>query len=114
MLYYNNDFLDFCMHHNKSLSRYRGLARKAIAYYLGDLYNPETLNAEVELLFRQSIRNYIKLKVFDGIPYDWPVIDHFFRKVLHDEGFTHITYDMSILEKGYQGVMRGELPKFGA
>lgn len=110
MLYYKDDFTDFCMHHNMSFPRYRNLARKALSYYLGDKYNPETFDPDIELFLRQCIQDYVEMKVVDKQPYDWQIIDNFFKKVLFDAGFTHLTYDIEILNKGYNGVMRGDLP----
>jgi hypothetical protein len=114
MNYYPDDFINFYMHHNKSNPRYAGLARKAIHHYLGDLYNPETFDFELEVFFRRMIKGWIELKVHERIPYDWPDIDNFMCMVLHGNGYTHITYDKEMLKKGYHGVMRGQLPQHHA
>lgn len=95
------------------LARYGGLARKALSHYLGDKYIPGEFRLDLEFFFRGMIQGWVELKVFDNIPYDWPVIDNFFRKVLHDAGYD-ISYDQSILDKGYHGVFRGDLPQFHA
>lgn len=114
MLYYNDGLTDHFMQHNSSYPRYAGIARKIIKNYLGDLYNPETFSYETEYMIRQMIKGYVTLKIFHNQPYDCPVIDHFFRKFLHGEGYTHLNYDQSILDKGYNGVMRGDLPDHNA
>lgn len=110
MLYYHDGLTDYYMKHNLSDPRYGFLARKAISYYLGDLYNPETFDYGLEVFIRRLIKSYVELKVFDKQPYDWPFIDNFLRYTLNDAGFKHIEYDMDIIMKGYNGVMRGELP----
>ncbi|MFN8290193.1 MAG: hypothetical protein U0U70_08055 [Chitinophagaceae bacterium] len=114
MLYYMNNEIEKAMSQPKTLPRYSGLARKAIQYYLGDIYNPETFPIELEYRFRFYIQGFIELKVLEKQPYDWPVIDNFFRFVLNYEGFSHIPFNDDIINKGYNGVMRGELPKHHA
>lgn len=114
MGYYNNEFLDEFMFSQETNPRYAGLARKALSYYLGDKYNPETFSGELECFFRSMIKGYVELKVFDGQPYDWPLIDNFFRKVLHDAGYPELNFDIATINKGYNGVMRGELPIYQA
>ena len=109
MFFYKTEEMDFIMRQNRMTPRYAGLARKAFSFYLGDLYNPEEIDLELEFLFRQFIKAYVELKVFDKEPYDWPLIDNFFRKTLYNEGYTFLSYDQSILDKGYNGVMRGKL-----
>ncbi|AEV99699.1 hypothetical protein A4D02_35445 [Niastella koreensis] len=113
MLYYKDEFTDFCMNHKTGFLRYAGLARKAISHYLGNRYNPEEFDPAIEFLIRQCIAGWVELKVFDKEPYDWPSIDNFLRYVLNDD-YPDITYDRIILDKGYNGVMRGELPKHHA
>lgn len=98
------------MHHPLSDCLYAGLARKAISYYLGDCYNPETFDPETEVFIRRMIKNFVELKVFDREPYDWRFIDNMLRKVIHDDGF-NVPYDLSAILSGYNGVMRGKLPK---
>ena len=110
MLYYSNEELEHVMNMQINLPRYAGLARKALRYYLGDLYNPETFDADLEYRFRVYIKGYVELKVFDNIPYDWAFIDNFFRIALYEQGFTNITNENSAIDKGYHGIMRGELP----
>ena len=111
MLYYKTDEIEHVMTQPRTLPRYDGLARQAFNYYLGDLYNPETMPCLLEYRFRFYIPGFIEDKVLENDPYDWPVIDHFFRFVLYHEGYAHITFDQSILDKGYNGVFKGELPK---
>lgn len=114
MRYYKDPRIDFFMHHPKSDCLYAGLARKAIHHYLGDLYNPETFDPETELFIRRIIKSCVELKVFHKEPYDWAMIDNFLRKVIHDDGYTHVPYDLALIEKGYNGVSRGDLPKHSA
>ena len=111
MLYYKSEEIENAMRQPKTLPRYAGLARKVFHFYLGDLYNPETTDCELEYNFRFYIKGFIELKVIDKEPYDWTLIDNFFRFVLHNEGHTFLKYDQSILDKGYNGVLRGKVPK---
>lgn len=112
MSYYNDDFTDFVMKKPTFLPRYSGLARKALRYYLGDRYDPHTFDFKTEFVFRQIIQTCVQLRVFEKQEYDWEVIDHFFRKVLNDVGFEDVAFDPEVLEKGYNGVMRGDLPNY--
>lgn len=102
LLFYKDDETDFIMHHNRSMPRYKNLARKAISFYLGDLYNPHILNPDVELSLRQFIGYCVEAKVTLRAPYDWIFIDNAFKQCLFDAGFNHLKYDQEILEKGYQ------------
>lgn len=103
------------MAQQKARPRYAHLARKALRFYLGDLYDPKTFSAEDEYNFRFYVSGYVELKVFDKEPYDWPAIDTFFRFYLNVIlGYKHIPYDQRILDSGYNGVMRGELPTYHA
>ena len=111
MLYYKSQEIEDVMKHPRALPRFAGLARKALSHYLGDLYNPETLICDIEYNMRFYISGIVEMKVLERVPYDWPVIDHFFRFYLHSEGFTHLTYDDAVMDKGYNGVMHGELPQ---
>lgn len=114
MLYYKNEEIEHFMRQQRTLPRYAGLARKVFHHYLGDLYNPETTDCELEYMMRFYIQGYVRLKVIYKEPYDWPLIDNFFRFILYNEGHTFLTYDDEILNKGYNGVMRGKLPKHRA
>ena len=105
-IFYKDDLTDKLMHENSNFPRYRHLARKAISHYLGDLYNPEIFDPNIELFLRQCIRDYVEMKVVEKIPYDWVVIDNFFKKILFDYGYTHLEFNMSALQNGYQGVIR--------
>jgi hypothetical protein len=110
MHYYQGSGTDSYMQQPENAPLYAGLARKAIHHYLGDLYNPDTFNFYTELFIRRFIKTCVELKVFDKQPYDWNIIDHFLRMVLHDDGYTHLTYDLTVIEAGYHGVVRGDLP----
>lgn len=112
MLYYGDGLTDYFMKHNTSFPRYASLACKTISHYLSDLYNPETFSYEAEFIIRQMIKAFVKLKVFDKQPYDWLLIDHSFRECFNKWGYTHITYDQSILDKGYNGTLRGLLSEY--
>ncbi|MBS1509377.1 MAG: hypothetical protein JST86_00935 [Bacteroidetes bacterium] len=114
MLYYKNEEIDHVMRQQRTLPRYAGLARKVFHYYLGDLYNPETMGCDIEFKFRFYIQGFVERKVINKEPYDWPVIDNFFKLVLYHEGYTFLNYDQSILDKGYNGIAHGEQPKHWA
>jgi len=114
MTYYKCQEIDDFMKLPRTLPRYAGLARKVLSYYLGELYNPETMRCEIEYNIRFYISGIVELKVFEKEPYDWTVIDNFFRFYLFTEGFKHLKYDNTILDKGYNGVMRGELHQYHA
>ena len=101
MLYYKDDFTDFCMHHNMSMPRYRHLARKLLHHYLGDQYNPETLDPDIELQFREGVHVWVRFKVIMKAPYDWNYIDNAFRHFLNEASFKHITYDEELCKKDY-------------
>ena len=110
-LYYADELIEEVMNDKMSYPRYRYLARRALKHYLGNLYYPKITDFEIEARFRFYIKGFVEDKVFEDDPYDWPVIDNFFRLVLNYEGYTHITYDQTILDKGYNGVFKGKLPK---
>jgi len=101
MQYYKDDFTDFCMHHNMSMPRYRHVARKLLHYYLGDQYNPDTLDPDIELSIRQGVHVWVKAKVILKAPYDWNYIDNGFRRFLNEAGFTHITFDQNLSDTDY-------------
>lgn len=111
MQYYPDGMTDYFMKHPVSNPRYTTLARKAISHYLGDRYNPETFNFKTEVMIRRYIKGFVELKVQERVPYDWSFIDNFLRKVIHDDGFTHISYDINKITCGYHGIRRSELPK---
>lgn len=111
MLYYRNEHIEDLMRQPRTSPRYAKLARKALSYYLGEKYNPEEFDISVEFAFREFIRGYIKLKVFDKEPYDWPFIDNFFRFYLSNEGYD-LPYNENAFMRGYNGVIRSELPDY--
>jgi hypothetical protein len=111
---YKDDFTDFLMKDPKSNPRYAGLARKALSYYLGEKYDPATFDYDLEFFIRNIIESFVELKVFDKEPYDWPFIDNFLKLVLFDQGYTRLEVDRTKFEKGYNGVIRGELPEYRA
>jgi hypothetical protein len=111
MRYYIHEDLDNIMNLPKYSPRYASLARKALSHYLGDKYNPEEFPLGVEFMFRAFIRGYVELRVFDKEPYDWPFIDNFFKFYLANEGYD-LAYDESKFMKGYNGVIRGDLPEY--
>lgn len=109
-LYYADEIIEQVMHGPNSYPRYRHLARKALKHYLGNLYDPKTMDFEIEANFRFYIMGCVESKVYEKEPYDWNWIDHFLRYVLsYCEGYTHITYDDSVIDKGYNGVSRGKV-----
>lgn len=108
---YKDEFTDILMRHPKSNPRYASLARKTLSHYLGDRYDPATFDHEIEFFIRNCIEIYVVLKVTEKEPYDWEVIDNFFKKVLFDHGYTDLEFDMTKIERGYNGVNRGDLEK---
>ena len=101
MSYYKDDFTDFIMYHNDTSPRYRALAIKALKFYLGDLYNPKTLDPNVELQIREFIYTCIHIRVINRIPYHWEFIDNYLRRLLYQSGFEHLEYNNALIEQRY-------------
>jgi hypothetical protein len=103
LIYYKDDHIDYWMHHNCSMPRYRFLARKVLSHYLGDSYNPHTLFENVEIEIRKFIHHVLLRKVQQQAPYDWNYIDNWFRGYLAEVGFDHLSCDLEIIDAGYHG-----------
>ncbi|MCY1242504.1 hypothetical protein D3C87_297820 [compost metagenome] len=84
-----------------SLPRYAKLGRKALSHYLGDKYNPHTVEIYQEYWVREHIKRFVEFKVFYKIKgYDWEFLDQFFRKVVGDLFKINIPYDLERIKQG--------------
>lgn len=91
----------YLLHDPASLPRYGYLARKVLAHYLGDQYNPHTIPMAVEYHFRLYIKEMIAYKIMYQVKsYDWQWIDHFFRKAVCSYFDLDIPYDTKLLNHG--------------
>lgn len=84
-----------------SLPRYAKLGRKVLSRYLGDKYNPHTVEIYQEYWVREHIKRFVEFKVFYKIKgYDWEFLDQFFRKVVGDLFKIDIPYDLERIKQG--------------
>ncbi|MBS1509379.1 MAG: hypothetical protein JST86_00945 [Bacteroidetes bacterium] len=114
MKYYPEEYMNERMADPKDSGlRYAGIVRRMISKYLGDLYNPETFSWVEELVLRKFVKEWVEQKVIHKVPYDCNYIDNAFKKTLYDYGFTHVEFDHSTIEKGYEGIDYHEWPNFG-
>ncbi|MNX85911.1 hypothetical protein D3C86_1177670 [compost metagenome] len=72
-----------------------------MSHYLGDKYNPHTVEIYQEYWVREHIKRFVEFKVFYKIKgYDWEFLDQFFRKVVGDLFKINIPYDLERIKQG--------------
>lgn len=98
---YGDSFRDRIAHESTALPRYAKLGRKVLSYYVGEKYNPHTIEINTEVFVRHHIKRFIQEKVFyKQKGYDWEFIDHYFKKVIGELLEIEIPYDMERLRQG--------------
>lgn len=100
-IYGTNDREELFLNSPSCKRRYAALGRKVLKHYLGDQYNPHTVEFQAEHFIREMIETAVQAKVllkYKG--YDWEFLDNSFKKAISFLMNIDLPYDQSRIQSG--------------